>query len=575
MLLQSPFLPSGGMFDCRIDFIACCLYGTFVCLLVRSNGLREGLWLAAAAGCALLLLTFRFVTFAYLLGFCTTLFTLLLGLRLLWRGRVRGAVILARSMWRTLALGLGVVATGGALIAAHWQAIHDYYVVGHLTGNEKHIRALEAGVTGRTEHLTYYLSSLLHEHLGTTFLVTFLVLLAVGLAVWFGGRQGKRSAASGSPLTHGGAWVVSVCMILAGLFAPWFILTLDESKSPVVANVLDTPTALLLILLLTALVGSPARTPGASAAPAPVRPGNAWWGVAATFVLVFGSINWLTHLTRQGRFSPRRTSVEQIGALYDFLGDESARMGFRAPTISADMIYDWMIPSTINVSLYERSGRWLDARSALGVAIFAVPREQVFAKLEQSDFALISTFSKEGSYPFYDSIRPLGGEIRTWCEAHLLRLRVFAIDGEQVTVYVRPDVPIEGLSGGWITPAGVRLRILNEELAMIRDGSKSALILEGADNAIWLSQAPVASVRLAGPDGLPGSVDCPSEYTRPSPGTYRIRVDLGPLRAAVPSGGDAVVDLHLDGASFVPKEKGVNDDTRVLVVTRPSVIRFE
>ncbi len=571
LLLQSPFLAAGGMFDCRIDFIACCLYGTFLCLLIRSDGLRERRWVAAAAGCALLLMSFRFITVTYLLGFCMTLGTLLLGVWLPWRGRAPGAEFVAQSLRRTLVFGAGILALGGVAVAANWKSIHDYYVVGHLTGNERHVRALEMGVSGLAGHLTYYLSSLLHEHLGLVFDVTWLVLAVAGLAAWLGRRPRTGETGPGDPATHGGRWAVPACMVAASLFAPWFILTLDESKSPVVANVLDTPAALLVVLVLARAGRRPARPAGSPAATAPGRSAGPWWAATAALVLILGGINWLTNLTHQGRFSARRTSVEQIGALHDFIGQESARLGFESPVISADMIYDWMVPSTINTALYERTGRWLDARPALGVGIFALTREEVFAKLGRSDFALVSTYPKEGPYPFYDSVRPLAGEIRAWCEAHLMRLRVFRIDSGEVTVYVRPEVALEGLSGEWITPAGVRLRLPSEELGQLRASGKTALVLEGADNLTALPQPPVASARLEGPGGEPGNVDCPAGYTRPAPGTYRIRIDLG----AVPPGADAVVDLRLDGAFFVPKEVGINDDTRHLIVTRPTVTRFE
>lgn len=573
MLLQSPFLSSGGLFDCRIDLIACCLYGTFVCLLVRSNGLREGRWLAAAVGCALLLMTFRTITLTYLIGFCMTLFTLLLGLRLLWRGRVRGAAVLARGMQRTVVLGLSVLAVGGAVIAFNWQTIHDYYIVGHLTGNEKHFRAVEAGVSGLPGHLTYYLSSLLHGHLGKTFVVTWLVLAAVGLAAWFGGRRRRGSPAPGGPVAHGGAWAVPLCVVAAGLFSPWFILTLDESKSPVVADVLDAPAALLLILLLAVLVGHPARVPGSAAAP--VRRSNVWWIMAAVCVLALGSINWLTHLTRQGRFSARRASVEQIEALYDFLGDESRHMGFQRPRIASDMVSDWLVPATINVDRYEHRGQWLEAQTTLGGATPAVPHDEVFTRLAASDFVLLSTFRKEGPFPFYESIRPLAGELTDWCEAHLLHSRAFEIDGGRVTVYIRPNVALEGLSSEWLTPATVRVRLPGAVLDSLRAGSKHTLVLEGTDNPTWLPKAPTASVTLEGADGLPGSVVCPAEYARPKPGVYQIRVELDPLRAAVPVGADAVLDLRLEHSFFVPRDIGINDDSRQLIVTNPSAIRFE
>ena len=574
MMQQTVFLGAGGLFDCRIDFIAYCLYGVFVCLMLRSKGLREKRWLLSAAGCALLMMSFRFITFSYMLGFCTTLFTALLGVRVLWRrGRRREKAILAQAMWRAGALGLGFLIIGGTLIALNWRFIHDYYVVGHLTGNEKHIRAAEVGVTNLTGHLTYYGQSLWHDHLGTPFLLAWLVLAAVGLAGWMISRR-RAATASPRPARLKSVWLVQLLIIFASLFAPWFILTLDESKSGLVANVLVTPATLLVISLVAGL-NRPHWTRGKPVPIASLVPSIRWWYAAAAIVLVLGAFNWLDHLTRQGRFSERRSSVEQIGALYDFLGSESAHRGFDAPRIAADVIYDWIIPSTINVTLYERSGQWLKARPSLGTGIFSVTRAETIADLENSDIALVTTFPKIGPYPFYDSMRSLAGEIGAWCDAHLMRTRVFQIDEGQVTVYMRPNVILEGLSGEWITPDGIRLRIPGEVVAWMRANGKKSIILEGAENPAWLPKAPVASAQQLSPDGLPGKVTCPAEFTLPGPGTYRIRVDLGTLLPVVSDSADVVVAVGFAGAYFVPNEVGINEDSRHLIVSGPRAILFE
>ena len=252
MMQQTAFVEAGGMFDCRIDFIAYCLYGVFVCLLVRSDGLREKRWLAAAAGGGLLLVSFRFIAFAYLLGFAVTLFTALLGWRLLWRGRLRDRLVVVQAMRRIAALAGGLVACGGAVIAFNWRYIHDYYVVGHLTGNEKHIRAAEMGVTNLAGHLTYYFASLWSDHLGALFIVAWAVLAAGGVAAGLAGLRREPVPATARPNACRGEWLVQLLTVCASLFAPWFILTLDESKSPVVANVLSVPVTLLLFLLIAA-----------------------------------------------------------------------------------------------------------------------------------------------------------------------------------------------------------------------------------------------------------------------------------------------------------------------------------
>ncbi len=213
--------------------------------------MREKRWLAAAVGVAFLLMSFRFISVAYLLGFCMTLFVCLFGLWWLWRGRRGERVLLGRATRRTAALGGLLLASGGLPIALNWQAIHNYYVVGHLTGSEKRLRVVEAGIFDLRGHLTYYVRSLSWDHLGRAFLVVSLAVVVLGLALWFFGR-GKTLTAPGRRGWCNSKWLVETLVCGASIFAPWFILTVDESKSPVVVGVVAPPCLLLLLSLVNA-----------------------------------------------------------------------------------------------------------------------------------------------------------------------------------------------------------------------------------------------------------------------------------------------------------------------------------
>lgn len=565
MLQWTAFLPAGGMFDCRIDFIVYCLYGIFVCLLVRSDGLRETRWLAAAGGCALLLFCFRFIAFSYLLGFCTTLFTALLGLRLIWPGRRRDRVVVGRAMRRTAFFGVACTVVGGVVIALNWQAIHDYYVVGHLTGGEKHIRAAEAGITNLGGHLTFYFSALWNKHLGPWFIVVWGLLATLGLARW-GLLRSREAARGGSDRRR----VVQYLVIGSSLFAPWFILTLDESKSALVANVFAAPVTLLLAVLLA---GFDPRRPAPAGSPAGLLHPRVWAAVAAV-VMVLGVGNWVNRLARAGKDQDPGTGAQNVGKLYDLLGDEAERFGLKTPKFMADVVMDWAQPVTLNSSLYERGGRWLNFGSDLRPTIFAVTREQVFAAMNTSDFILLSDFPKVGTYPFLESMRLLAPEMRGWCDRRMLRVRDFAIRGGQVSLYKRVDPPQpEGLAGGWISPAGIRLRLPRETLEWMRVNGKSSLAMDGNYN-VWAPRLPVARAEVETMDGWPIHTDCAAKFALADAGRYLLTVNLQKLLGALPGNADVFVNVHLDGSFFVPREAGINQDDRQLIVTGPDAVRY-
>jgi hypothetical protein len=45
---MTPWLGTGGLFDFRMDFIAYCLFGVWVCAALRSNLFRDWRWAVAA-----------------------------------------------------------------------------------------------------------------------------------------------------------------------------------------------------------------------------------------------------------------------------------------------------------------------------------------------------------------------------------------------------------------------------------------------------------------------------------------------------------------------------------------------
>ncbi len=566
LLEHSPFFWAGGLFDFRMDFVASCLYATFLCLLVRSDGLRDRRWLLGAAACAVLLFCFRFLTVVYLVGFFLTLWTLLLGLCFLpLTKRTHGVQALTGLRRSGLTAGAFLV-VALPMVALNWQPIHDYYVIHHVTSTEKSIRAAELGITGLTGHLSYYLGSLVTEHLGTPFTVAWLVLAVVGLVVGLPARQADLAPpveGTGAVLAPGHPdRLIALVTVVAGVIAPWVVLTLNEHKTPVVVNILAPAMVLLLLVLLAAATRSP--RPASLTA-------SAWWAVAVPVVFLMGLGHAFNRYCSQGDYSARRPSVEQINALHDYLADRTLAYDLNSPVLAADEVRDWMGSDTVNAAIYERTGRRLKVRGSLGSDIFALTREEVIAQLAVSDFVLLSTFPKDHTYPFYATMRTFAPDIRAWCEEHLLRGRDFRVDGATVTTYVRASVPVEGLSGEWITPEGVSVKLDGPLCEQLHAAGKRALVLEGELHRAWLRDMPRAVATTGRPDG-PG---LPASFKEIPGDRYQVRVELGEALAAPGNAGGIHVFLRLTDASFVPKEIGMNADSRRLVVLGPTRKTFE
>lgn len=568
MLQQSAFYYSGGLFDFRIDFIACCLYGVFLCLMIRSDGLRDKRWLTAALACAVLLISFRFITFVYLIGFFLTLLAALIVVWIFRRAAGQETTTSVDAIKHGAATGAIWLACTSPIILLNWRSIHDYYVVGHLTGEEKHIRAAQFGINGISGHLTYYFKSLLTDHLGRTFIIIWLALAATAFVLHLISRW--RKVVPHDRLLEN-SHLVALLMVLASIFSPWLILTANESKSPVVGSVLGPPLVVLVLVLLAVCChrNESEQTPW--------LPGTWGWSLVSACVFLFGCGHWMEQLSTESWLSKRRASVENINQLYDYVVDQATQFGMVCPAFSTDYINDWLAYQNIVVHDYERDGRWFDARNTrLGYSIFAQSRDAVLEDLNRSDFVLLTDYPKEGVYPFWESMRTLAPEMRNWCEKNLMRGRKFRIDDGTVTPYMRPSAAIEGLSAGWITPEGVRLRVLDSALAWLRATSKSRLVLEGNDRRDWLPKAPAVTARLLRSDGsLVAEVALPATFMQKDPTRYRVRIDLEELLAHREVTGDMVIALDFGNSWFIPKDIGINGDTRKLVVCAPTTIRFE
>src|SRR5262249_16372189 len=153
----------------RMDFLAYCFYGVWVCAVLRSDLFLDPFWSIASGLIGTFLVLNRFVTAVYLLGVLVG-FALLCGIILLgWRSQADLMSRMRRRLWH-LGLSLGVLLMLVApFLIRNWRAIHGYYVMGHAVGEEKEIRAAVLGIKDLRGHLLFYPRSIFEDHLGKTF----------------------------------------------------------------------------------------------------------------------------------------------------------------------------------------------------------------------------------------------------------------------------------------------------------------------------------------------------------------------------------------------------------------------
>jgi hypothetical protein len=417
----------GGMFDFRLDFAAMCLFGTFMCAVLRSGPFEHRGWCAVAGLVGGALVLERVITALYVAGVLAVMLSMLAA-RLAWR-RLEPA---ARARVRRRLGGAILTSACLAVIAFPYmmhirQALFDYYVVGHVLGPERNIRIREAGTTNILAHLAYYPSTLLRDQLGKRFQTLCLLTLLIAGVAWYR----ARSACAASLATLGDVATPAV-FLAACLFVPGGILLIHACKSLVVSSIL-VPGVVGLVLA-SLLVASRL----VDRVPRPTRLGAVLVALA-TFSVGCGVYVQVKYQYRSDLFGSRTADTIRLVDLFDTLRTTSAARHWPQPIIGIDEVSEKLNHGIARLMLYERYGSWQPICQSLGGSIFAIDQAEALAEAQRSDF-VICTRAKNNyrsPYPFDQCMQNIRPTLVAWCKSHLDLLSTVSLVDRDVELYVR------------------------------------------------------------------------------------------------------------------------------------------
>ncbi len=545
----TPWFWAGGLFDFRMDFSAYCLYGIWSCSVIRSQLFldRRGAIGSALIGAVLVLL--RFLTIGYLLGVCAGFAAVCLAVGLLWRADID----LRRRMWQRLS-HLGLFASILILILApilirHWKEIYDYYVLNSALGQVRYVRANEVGIHDLAGHLLFYPRSIVFDHLGSVFLWASVIAIAGGSVAWFLTRRCVSEPAS----QQKERLPLQIIFLLGAILGPVLVLTADFVKSPVVGGIVSAPVALLFVAALTC------HAPWNGKSEPALAQKLIWACSAAIFAL--GLFNQFSHYVQHSPKFPQRRDLQRLAELDVWLTNYSAKHDWHSPIIFSDLISGWFSPPAITASGYEQTGQLFEFRGVFGGdIIMGVSRQEALSALAKSDFLILTTQEKAGVYAFYQAEAQYWNDLKAWADKNTIVVRSVPFDNFTATIYARPSATVSDLSGGWITSAGLSLeieRVALQQFPKIR--------LSGPANYAWLPKIPDVSAVI---DTNGSSQSVPASFRRVD-NSYEILIDTSSIELP-PSEN---VHLHLKfNTFFIPKEIGMNGDTRELVVWAPTIV---
>ena len=496
---RSPFFPLGGLADFRMDSAAASLMGVFLCLAIRSRTFVRRSWSLVAGMGAALLVMMRTLTLVYLAGIIIGFAALIL-----WRGRNGSAAPDAKA-WRRrrsglLAASLVLGAVAFPLVWHKWQRIHDYYVVGHVTGPDKWIHPRQLGLRTPGDILLYYPISFLRDHAGPRFLLASAAVLAM---------SGIASRRSGPAKGQDPDWWPAFAFVGLAFAVPLAILMGDIAKSPVVAGIL-IPPALWLVLL-----GAVRWTGSAWSGPAALRPGHAL-RVLCLVVLGLGLETQWEAFAGPGPHALHREDIEAAKALHRVIGESSLAMGWSSPLVTADRLADFIVPSIATTEMVERRGIFIKVR--FGVWEFGeISEERALDSISRSDFVVLTSSDREAVLPFDSSMQKLHPRLVEACQRDHVALGRFRIQGIEVVPYVRAALRVEGGRGGAIPREGLVLSGLGPVLR-----SRPRLELRGVSDS-----PPEADLEISAEARARTGASRPVDAALALSGrSYRIRIEL-------------------------------------------------
>lgn len=534
--------------DFRIDFMAFCLYGIICCVVIDSRIFLNRKKTLVACILSLFLITLRYITFTYIFGVALSLLSLyLLQFAFL---KNKSNILLLKQRISNLFIYLGALILG--FLPVLWAArkiIHDYYIVGHLTGGEKYMRLKEALLYVRTSELMFYPHVFKTTHLTTPLtyklLTIFIIFAAFALlSIIYEKHTGTATNSSSNNYDFKNTFL----FLMIAIFVPLFVLTVDISKSIIVINIIMIPFLLLFTLLIYYLsekITCISRK------------------LTRHFLLLACLVLFITGFFHFAKNSLRIEGAHEfvhdqnfiVTELNDEIGHYANSMHWSVITTSTDKPYDY-IAAPLAPFYYERHGKLFKVISSpLGVNIVnTITRDNAFAALKSTDIFIssLSDYVPNKIYPFEQSIAPYRHELMSYAEKNMVKLNDYYLDHILYRVYARPDVFLWGMKNQWITDQGLWM---NVPVSVARKAK--TILLSGESDFTWLGDKTL-TVNAVTEDGISLSSHLEINDKR-----YLISVEM-PKEVLMPK---KLMKLHLTFSnSFTKEEKG---NTLKLVMLAP------
>lgn len=427
LMIKTPFFMAGSLYDYRMDFLAFCLYGIFIACVLVSDIFTLRKWAIIAGLVAAWLILLRAITAVYL-GTIYFLFFIILVycfFKTLNLSEPSRHLIAKKRLFNLTVSGIIVLLLTFPALWLNRQGLYNYYVVNHVLGKERIIRAIISGTTTFYADIIYY-PTFLFNHLNKSAGYSMLIVMVIFITFIFIQKKLWATKSFNPVNLHPR---ISLLFLILSLFVPLFFLTLDEQKSSVVASILVSPFFWLFVY-----------SAGTLAVYNQLFTNYPRLFAIGAYALLITSLNFQVKCYTDYTDDAHINDLKTINRMSLAIGDYATSKKWPKILISFDHMSAETNSGVLKVLYYEYRGKLLTVNTTkLGNQIFSISKEDALKGLEKSNVAILTTgeYQIRSPFPFEASIKPIAPLLQHYAQTHFISLGDYSFMGQKVRVYVR------------------------------------------------------------------------------------------------------------------------------------------
>lgn len=422
----SPLQDPGGLVDFRLDFIAFCLYGIFAISALKSQIFLDRKWSIIAMLLAVTTISVRLITLTYIIPILSVWLIYLILYRLHTPKKELTSIIKTQINNILISLG-GIVSICVLFIYLLRKNIYNYYIIGHLTGNEKYVRSQIEGINGTISNLLYYPKSLIFHHLGTITITLFVILLSLLFFTFLITKKPTKN--KNQQLLF---FKQKIFFLFNCIFIPIIILTTDLSKSPIVGGIVVVPLLLAITIIVLFLYQNSVNVIFKKIS-------------LITFTIIsllFGLSNYLNHFGRHNQAYFRQNTLK-LTKMYCDIGNYAIKKHWGSFSMMVDQVNDYLNDGALKTIYYEKTGVFLNVSGTPKLSTDITNIEKAKRQLNKNYIFItnLDRYKQELPYPYNVSISPLRSQLKQYAKKKFIVLGDYPLTGYRFRVYVKPTLP--------------------------------------------------------------------------------------------------------------------------------------